>query len=954
MARILITGCIAALLLAVSACSSSVEQDRLGNPKSGPVEDLHSQDTLLAGGEGSGFPSGLPADGIQPWEQLDASGHVQPEPYRISSSINGNTDFTPGIQRFLESGDVAANGEASRLNGTDDSGTSYAMYRVSLQDEQPGIVSVDANLLGSGSEYFVGISDYGHARWDWHGPFSDNHVRIEALPEAGGDLTSTLGNAFITVLVNTGSRVDVVGVGVNQYEIADAQAPSAPAGLALSPVAGGIELEWSPVLEADLAGYAVYYASRSFISVHSAGVQRLAYLEGSSRHLLSGLSDRTWVAISAVDFSGNESAATAVMDAGPLAGDAPALLLTGSAPGGSINDVIQLTASGADSYDWDLDGDGVFEVENDSSGSQTADTSATGIIRPRVRAIDASGEAVALGGLSLLVSGNSAPYVTAVASPQSGSTPLDVTFAGTAEDAEDGAELAYAWDFNGDGIFEPDTDTASPDPFTYLIPGLFNARFRAQDSQGAWSVASVPVLPMGEDFSAPDAEFNTDPPKGYYSTDVSLDASGSRAAFGATITQYEWDLDGDGTFETNNGTDPLYEFNIPDPGYYDIGLRVSDSKGGTATWQMEYTVTGWEVVTIEEGNAGNQTGGNPNLALVGGKPAVSFNSIAPYHLKFARPADPLGMVAPWTVIELETQGDFVGSREGLQEVDGTPAIAYRHLDPQDLKYARSSTVEGLSFNDWSFVTVDFEDDTGENPSLAIINGNPAIAYEEPLLDELRYSRSSTSNGMNPGDWSEPVVVVTAGITESSLAEISGKPAIAYYDFDADELRFAYSDTADGTTQTDWNDNVLYFSEPGLKYGYNCSLREINGKASIAFVELIDGSLFYGRAVKDDPEIYYDFNFMKLDGSPEHRVGFYPTLVELDGMPAIGYLDDEASQLVVLESATPSGNHPTVWGNGSSPEIAFQNPAALSAAVINGHLAFVFREQFSCKYAVEIR
>ena len=51
------------------------------------------------------------------------------------------------VERFLDGGDVASNGEALRLNGADESGSSYAMYRVSLQDRQPGVVSIDANLL---------------------------------------------------------------------------------------------------------------------------------------------------------------------------------------------------------------------------------------------------------------------------------------------------------------------------------------------------------------------------------------------------------------------------------------------------------------------------------------------------------------------------------------------------------------------------------------------------------------------------------------------------------------------------------------------------------------------------------------------------------------------------------------------------------------------------------------
>src|SRR5690606_13494322 len=132
-----------------------------------------------------------------------------------------------------------------------------------------------------------------------------------------------------------------------------------------------------------------------------------------------------------------ESALSSLESASPLAAAPGSITLTGDAASGGINEVISLSASGADFYDWDLDGDGVYEISDDAIGNEIADTSATGLLRPRVRGRDSSGERVALGGLSLLVSGNTAPYCTAIASPQSGSTPLDVTFIGEAQDAED-------------------------------------------------------------------------------------------------------------------------------------------------------------------------------------------------------------------------------------------------------------------------------------------------------------------------------------------------------------------------------------------------------------------------------------------------------------------------------------------------------------------------------------
>src|SRR5690606_24082325 len=113
------------------------------------------------------------------------------------------------------------------------------------------------------------------------------------------------------------------------------------------------------------------------------------------------------------------------------------LQLVSSAPSGMLNDMISLNATGAAGYDWDLDGDGVFEIQNDNSGSQVAITSATGIIRPRVLGRDTKGEHTALGGVSLVISGNSRPVALATATPATGEVGVEVEYRATGQGAED-------------------------------------------------------------------------------------------------------------------------------------------------------------------------------------------------------------------------------------------------------------------------------------------------------------------------------------------------------------------------------------------------------------------------------------------------------------------------------------------------------------------------------------
>ena len=39
---------------------------------------------------------------------------------------------------------------------------------------------------------------------------------------------------------------------------------------------------------------------------------------------------------------------------------------------------------------------------------------------------------------------------------------------------------------------------------------------------------------------------------------------------------YQWDLNGDGTYETDTGSNPVLTTSIPTEGTYNVGLRVID------------------------------------------------------------------------------------------------------------------------------------------------------------------------------------------------------------------------------------------------------------------------------------------------------------------------------------------------------------------------------------------
>ena len=284
---------------------------------------------------------------------------------------------------------------------------------------------------------------------------------------------------------------------------------------------------------------------------------------------------------------GENGAPVVVLSADPLGGTAP---LNVSFDASESFD----PESGALTYEWDLDGDGVFEIPASGSGLREHTYNTGGTFNPAVRVTDplliSTTESVAIavtGG-----GGNIPPTAALSALPESGAAPLTVDFDASASSDPDGTITEYDWDFDGDGIFEL-LSGAAQEQHEYEMDGLYNATVRVRDDDGAATTASVDIDVSTEN-NPPLALFTPD----YYFGDapllLQLDASASSDSGG--ITLYEWDLDGDSVYETNAGTDPLLVTTLTDAGLHTIGLRVTDNTALTG----ETTA----LITVDDGETG--------------------------------------------------------------------------------------------------------------------------------------------------------------------------------------------------------------------------------------------------------------------------------------------------------------------------------------------------------------
>ena len=89
---------------------------------------------------------------------------------------------------------------------------------------------------------------------------------------------------------------------------------------------------------------------------------------------------------------------------------------------------------------------------------------------------------------------------------------------------------------------------------------------------------------------------------------VTFDASGSRDEDGS-ITKYEWDLDGDGTYERDTGSSPVAEKTYSAPDSVTVTVRVSDDDGKATDETM--------VVRRRRARGGTSEGLRPAAGAVG-------------------------------------------------------------------------------------------------------------------------------------------------------------------------------------------------------------------------------------------------------------------------------------------------------------------------------------------------
>jgi PKD repeat protein len=159
--------------------------------------------------------------------------------------------------------------------------------------------------------------------------------------------------------------------------------------------------------------------------------------------------------------------------------------------------------------------------------------------------------------------------------------------AATSTDDQDVAQLSYSWDFDTDGVIDATGINAS---YAFTSPGMYDVQLRVVDAEQASNTAVETVTVNAGINTPPMASFVFAPTTPQVGTTVSFDASGSTDD--GFVARYEWDFDGDGTFDvTGTPNDArIVNYNYPAAGNYTVRLRVTDDLNASAETTRTVTV----------------------------------------------------------------------------------------------------------------------------------------------------------------------------------------------------------------------------------------------------------------------------------------------------------------------------------------------------------------------------
>jgi PKD repeat protein len=504
--------------------------------------------------------------------------------------------------------------------------------------------------------------------------------------------------------------------------------------------------------------------------------------------------------------------------------------------------------------------------------------------------------------------------------------------------ASDGAysdQVAVAWDTVAQAasykVYRNPSDAGFPatvnapltalydDTVTSGVDYSYSVSACVADGEGAQSSADT-----GFANQPPVADIQADVTSGCTPLTVSFDASLSTDTDG-TIEKYEWDFDGDGTYDEDTGSTSTVQHEYTTSGNFIGTVRVSDDRGATGEDSIEISAVHWEGLTVD---SSSYSGSFSSLIVANGNPAISYRDTTNGYLMFVRATSADG--SAWDdPVMVDSVGD-VGYFTSLAVVDGYPAISYYDDTDDDLMYVRATNPDGSAWG--ATQAVDTTGSVGSCTSLEVVDGNPAISYQSTSSMDLKYIRATDSVG---SVWGAPLTVYSTGSVGwyTSLAVVDGYPAISYLDtttFLSYDLMYVRATDSAGSA---WSAPVSVDNTVDV-FGNSTSLVIVNGYPAICYMERSNLDLRYVRATGVDGSTWGTPTTVDSVG----EVGDYCSLALIDGYPAISYYDGSNCDMKYVQAANADGSS---WNQPYTVDSVGNVGGFTSLAEINGNPAISY-------------
>jgi hypothetical protein len=323
------------------------------------------------------------------------------------------------------------------------------------------------------------------------------------------------------------------------------------------------------------------------------------------------------------------------------------------------------------------------------------------------------------------------------------------------------------------------------------ISGAFNVGVKYTFGNGSQIVGGPPAYFHVGGLSPPTAAIDAQVTSGTRPFAVSLNAGNSFDDLG--ISNYDWDLDGDGIFETSSGPNAGIDHTFFDAGSFNVGLRVTDTDGLTDEATLPITVEGqWTTTYISPATLENING--VDMVIAAGRPALIWwtDLFAVKYLR-ANDADGLDWPAAGEVALFGSEAPPV-----LQIADGVPAVF--STNPLTFQpYVQLATdPNGTAFG----LPITIDTTTAEGIDAATVNGQPALAWTntDDVIEHVYFKRADNASGSL---WTtSPIEVASATDTHLtrnlSMAMVNGAPGIAYADLQNYWVYYSFGIDATGT------------------------------------------------------------------------------------------------------------------------------------------------------------